>query len=82
MTGSRPIVRSARISQQRVKKERKAEVKKVEKEKKSKKVSSKTTGLGRDILSREDLGLSEDTFKPVLCEVRYATHYIPPPPVT
>ena len=68
----------------KVKREKKAKVNKVEKVKRSKKVSSKTTGTGleRDTLSREDVELSEDTFKPVLCQVRYATHYIPPPPVT
>jgi hypothetical protein len=66
------------------KKEKKTKVNKGGKEKKSKKVSSKTigTGLERDRLSREDVELSDDTFKPVLCQVRYATHYIPPPPVT
>ena len=63
------------------KKEKKTKVNKGGKEKKSKKVSFKTigTGLERDTLSREDVELSEDTFKPVLCQVRYATHYIPPP---
>ena len=74
------LCKTTKPKQKKVKREKKAKVNK-EKVKRSKKVSSKTTGTGLE-RDTEDVELSEDTFKPVLCQVRYATHYIPPPPVT